>query len=77
MPEQAKILEAIAENLGLSAGDLDRHALLVDDLNLSAIELSDLLQNLSEKFEVHLNPEEVEGVRTVDDLIVLVEDSML
>lgn len=75
--EQTKILEAIAESLGLSAGDLDRFALLSDDLNLGPVEISDLIQSLSEKFEVLFNPEEVEGVRTVDDLVVLVEDSLL
>lgn len=77
MNQSAKILEAIAENLGLAPGDLDKHAHLSEDLNLGPVEISDLLSYLSEKFEVHLDPEEVENVRTVDDLVVLVEDSML
>ena len=77
MIDQSEIIAAIAENLGLAPADIDRHALLQEDLNLGPVELSDLLSSLSTHFQVHFNPEELEGVRTVDDLIVLVEDSML
>lgn len=77
MIDQSEIISAIAENLGLSPGDIDRHALLQEDLNLGPVELSDLLSDLSLRFKVHFNPEEIDGVRSVEDLIVLVEDSLL
>lgn len=77
MSEQAKILKAIAENLGLSAADLDRYANLSEDLNLGPVEISDLIQHLSDEFEVHFALEDIEEVSTVEDLIVLVEDSLI
>jgi len=77
MIDQSEIVAAIAENLGLAPADIDRHALLQEDLNLGPVELSDLLSNLSSRFQIHFDPEELEGIRTVDDLIVLVEDSLL
>lgn len=77
MPDQNEIIGAIAENLGLSPSDIDRHALLQEDLNLGPLELSDLLSQLSTRFQVHFNPEDVENIKTVDDLVVLVEDSLL
>lgn len=77
MSEQAKILQSIAENLGLAPGDLDRHAMLQEDLNLGPVELSDLLGHLSEEFQIHFDPEDTGNLETVDDLVILVEDSLI
>lgn len=72
-----KILQTIAEHLGLSAEDLDRNALLRDELNLGPIELNDLLSDLSSKFNISFDPDEVEHLQKVEDIIVLVEDNLL
>lgn len=77
MNQQEKIIKIIAEHLGLSPQDIDRHADLREDLNLSSIDLNDLLANLSSQFEVTFDPEDVASIQTVDDLIVLVEDNLL
>lgn len=77
MNQEREILEAIAEHLGLSVEDLDRKALLREELNLGPIELNDLLADLSKKFDVTFDPEETEDLKKVEDLIVLVEDNLL
>ena len=77
MNQEAKILQAIAEHLGLSIEDLDRHALLREELNLGPIELNDLLSDLSQKFDVSFNANEVEDLKKIDDIIVLIEDNLL
>lgn len=77
MNQETKILQVIADHLGLSIEDLDRHALLREELNLGPIELNDLLSDLSQKFDVTLNPEEVEDLKRIDDIIVLIEDNLL
>ena len=77
MPTTSDILKAIAEHLGLNLEDLDRNALLREELNLGAIELNDLLSNLSQKFNVSFEGKDVEGLRKVEDIIVLVEDNLL
>lgn len=77
MNTETQIIQAIAEHLGLSAEDLDRGASLRDELNLGPIELNDLLSSLSQKFNVGFENDEVESIRTVDDLIVLIEDNLL
>ena len=76
MDEKA-ILQAIAEHLGLSLEDIDRHALLRDDLGLGPIELNDLLNDLSKKFNITFDPQEVDSLQKVEDLIVMVEDNLL
>lgn len=77
MPTANDIMKAIAEHLGLNPEDLDRHALLKEELGLGPVELNDLLISLSQKFQITIAREDVEGITEVDDLIVLVEDNLL
>ena len=77
MPSANDILKAIAEHLTLNPEDLDRQALLREDLTLGPIELNDLLSDLSVKFNISFEPDEVENLNKVADLISLVEDNLL
>lgn len=77
MNQETKIIQVIAEHLGLSPEDLDRHASLREELNLGPIELNDLLSDLSQKFDVSFNEEEIEDIKKIDDLIVLIEDNLI
>lgn len=77
MPNSTEIIQIIAEHLGLQAEDLDRQSLLREDLGLGPIELNDLLNHLSKKFNITFEPDETEGLTKVDDLIVLVEDNLI
>lgn len=77
MNQERQIIQAIAEHLGLSPEDVDRHALLQEELGLGPIELNDLLSYLAQKFDVTFDETEIEGLKKVDDLIVLVEDNLL
>lgn len=77
MSKEKEILQAIAEHLGLSLDDLDRQALLRDELNLGPIELNDLLNDLSNKFDVTFDPSEIEDLEKVEDIVVMVEDNLL
>ncbi len=77
MPTATDIIKIIAEHLGLNPEDLDRQANLRDELGLGPIELNDLLSDLSQKFNVSFEPDEIEGLRTVEDLIVMIEDNLL
>lgn len=75
--DEKNIMQAIAEHLGLSIDDIDRHALLRDDLGLGPIELNDLLNDLSVKFKVSFELTEIDSLQKVEDLIVMVEDNLL
>lgn len=77
MNQELQILQAIAEHLGLSVEDLDRHANLREELSLGPIELNDLLDFLSQKFNVTFDEVDMEDIKKIDDLIVLVEDNLI
>lgn len=77
MNTEKDIIQAIAEHLGLAPDDLDRHAMLREELNLGPIELNDLISDLAQKFEVNFDSIEMEDLKTIDDLIILIEDNLL
>lgn len=72
-----EIIQAMADHLGLSPEDLDRYSTLKDEVGLGPIELNDLLTNLSQKFNISFDPEDVENLKTVNDLVVLIEDNLI
>lgn len=76
-PTAIDIIQTIADHLGLNPEDIDRHALLQEELGLGPIELNDLLSYLSQKFKISFDSSEIEDLRKVEDLIVLVEDNLL
>lgn len=74
---QLEIIQAISEHLGLSPEDIDKEASLREDLHLGPLELNDLLADLSERFTVTFDPQDVKDLATVNDLLILVEDNMI
>lgn len=77
MNQDKKILQAIAEHLGVSGDDIDREASLEQDLGLGPVEISDLLNYLAQKFDLSFSQEEMDNLQSVEDLIVLVEDNLI
>lgn len=77
MANDKEIIQAIAEHLTLSPEDIDKEANLREDLSLGLIELNDLLNALALKFDIIFNPEDIENLHTVEDLVSLVEDNLI
>lgn len=77
MTDQKQIVEAIADALALPTADIDPESHLQDDLGLNAVEIADLLDNLSRRFNIIIEPTEVAHIKTVNDLIEMIEDKSL
>lgn len=77
MSKESEIMQAIADHLGLDVSDVDRNASLRDDLSLGPLELNDLLNDLSQKFSVQFESDEISSLKRVEDLIVTIEDNLL
>lgn len=75
--QQQQIIEAIAESLALPIADIDLHASLQDDLGLNPIQIADLLHYLANRFTIIFDPTETQQIRTVSNLIDLIEDKLL
>lgn len=74
---QGEVIEEIAKHLGVSPQDIDVNASLAENLGLGPVELSDLLQALSQRFKITIEESGVENLQTVNDIVVLIEDLSL
>ncbi len=77
MANEKQIIEAIAEALTLPVADIDPEAHLQDDMGLNPVEMADLFEHLSQKFNIIFEQQELGQVKTVGDLIELIEDKSL
>ena len=77
MVDEKRIIQAIADHLGVAPEDIDRESLLKEELGLTRLEMNDLISNLAKEFSITVAPEEVTGLQKVEDLIVLIEDNSL
>ncbi len=77
MANQQDIIEAIADQLTLPVADIDMESSLQTDLGLNPIEIADLMNSLSTKFNFIFEQGETERLETVGDLVELIEDKLL
>lgn len=74
---QNQVIEEMAKHLGVTPQDIDLNASLSDDLGLGPVEMADLLSALSTRFNITFDPSDIEGLRSVNDIVVMVEDLSL
>ncbi len=75
MANEEEIIEVIADTLGVSPGDIEPSASLLQTVGL--LQLPELLHNLTLQYQITFDPAETEGLKTMEDLINLVEDKLL
>jgi acyl carrier protein len=74
---QKQVIAEFAKHLGVTPQDIDLSASLAEDLGIGPVELADLITYMSEKFQVTFHTSDIEGLRTVNDLVVAIEDLSL
>ena len=77
MADEQQIIESIADSLTLPVADIDPESSLKEDLGLNPVEVADLIEGLSQKFNIIFDSAEIEQIRTIGDLVEIVEDKML
>lgn len=69
-----KVLQIIAEQLNRNEDALDPSMDFVDDLDMDSIELVELIMSLEDEFGMEIDEEQLEGVRTIGDVLDLLEE---
>lgn len=69
-----KILKLLSNHFGTPLEDLKPEFELEKDLNATKLELNDFYSLLESTFEIKIDPQESEGLKTVGDLINFVID---
>jgi acyl carrier protein len=69
MSIEEKVKEIVAEQLSVDAADVVAEASFVDDLGADSLDLVELIMAMEEEFDVKIEDEEAEKIKTVQDAI--------
>lgn len=69
-----KVKAILSEQFDVEEDDITPETSLIDDLNADSLDVVDLLMSIDDEFEVEVPDEEVENIKTVDDLVKYIEN---
>ena len=64
-----KVRELIADKLGVDKDEVTEEASLIDDLGADSLDLVDLVMVFEEEFDVKIEDDELENIKTVKDVV--------
>ena len=69
-----KVKKILSEQFGVEEDTITLETSLIDDLDADSLDVVDLLMSIDDDFEVEVPDEEVENIKTVDDLVKYIEN---
>ncbi len=69
-----KVKAILSEQFDVEEDEITPETSLIDDLNADSLDVVDLLMSIDDEFEVEVPDEEVENIKTVDDLVKYIEN---
>ena len=64
-----RVLVAVATVAGTDPGDLRPETELVNDLNLDSLAMFELVIELEESYDLRISDEDIDRIRTIEDII--------
>ncbi len=64
-----KVIELICDAIGASSEEVTPDSSLSDDLGMESLDLVELIMEVEDVFEVEITDDELEALKTVDDMI--------
>ena len=64
-----KVIEIIRNQLGIEDADITEDTNFKDDLGVDSLDLLELVMAFEEEYNIELNPEELEDIQTVGDVM--------
>ncbi|CUP69052.1 acyl carrier protein [Clostridium baratii] len=68
-----KIQEIIAEKLSVDPSEITQDASFIDDLNADSLDIVELIMALEDELDMEIPDEDVEGFKTVGDVVEYVK----
>ena len=68
-----KVKSIIVEQLDADEADVTMDASIQDDLGADSLDVVDLVMSIEESFDIEIPDEEVEGIKTVGDIVKYIE----
>ncbi len=76
MSIENKVIEIVAEQLGVSVAEVNAEASFIDDLGADSLDLVELIMAFEEEFGKEITDEEAEGIQTVRQAIDYINSNL-
>jgi acyl carrier protein len=70
---EEKVIDIVADKLGVDRSEVTPEAVLVDDLGADSLDLVELIMAMEEEFGFEIADEEAEKMRSVQDVINFIQ----
>ena len=64
-----KVKEVIANQLELDPGTITMEASLIDDLQADSLDVMDMIMQFEEAFDIEVDEDSLDGIKTVGDIV--------
>ena len=68
-----RIIDIIREQLNIDDVEITEDTSFKDDLGVDSLDLLELVMAFEEEYSIELDPEEIEGIQTVGDVMVFIK----
>jgi len=75
MSVNERVKNIVAEQLGISADDVNNESSFIDDLGADSLDTVELVMALEEEFDIEISDDEAENISTVQAAIDYVNNS--
>ncbi len=76
METKERIMDLLADKLGYERCEIKEKQDLVTELGIDSLDMVEIIMGIEEEFGLKIDDKEVEGIKTVEDLIKKVENIM-
>lgn len=72
-----KIRDLVAEKVGVEPEEITMETSFADDLEADSITLFELVMALEDEFDIEIDDESIEQIKTVGDIVNYLEESII
>ncbi len=69
-----KVRDILVEQLDVEEDEVTLEAVITDDLGADSLDLVDLVMSLEEAFDIEIDDDQVEQIKTVGDVVKFIEE---
>ena len=73
---EERVLDIIAEQLGLDKDEIQTEASFIDDLGADSLDIVEMIMTIEDEFDVEISDEDAEKIVTVQDAINYINDKL-
>ena len=71
-----KVKTILSNQFDVDEAELNEDTRLDDDLGADSLDVVDLMMSLEDTFDVEIQDEDIENIRTIGDLVTYIEDNL-